>query len=153
MEINGKKSFVSFLFVCLGNTCRSPMAAALAEKELGKGSKIESAGIFVQAMGAAGPAIKVMKSEFGIDISGHIPRNVSEVSLSEFDYIIAMDSYVGDYLIKKYSIPKEKIILWQIEDPYFQGIDVYKQCAYDIYSHIKILTKRGFLASSACKIK
>jgi len=141
MQINIKKSPVSLLFVCLGNTCRSPMAAALAKKELGKENKIESGGIVVQAMGAAGPAIKVMKSEFNIDISGHIPRNVSETLLNDFDYIIAMDSYVADYLIRKYNIPKEKIILWQIEDPYFQGIDVYKQCAYEIYSHLKTLTK------------
>ncbi len=141
MQINIKKSPVSLLFVCLGNTCRSPMAAALAKKEFSKENKIESGGIVVQAMGTAGPAIKVMKSEFNIDISGHIPRNVSETLLNDFDYIIAMDSYVANYLIRKYNIPKEKIILWQIEDPYFQGIDVYKQCAYEIYSHLKMLTK------------
>jgi protein-tyrosine phosphatase len=142
--MNIEKSFVSLLFVCLGNICRSPIAAALAKKELGKGNKIESAGIFVQAMGASGPAIKVMESEFGINISGHTPRNVSEILLNEFDYIIAMDSYVGNYLINRYDTPLEKTILWEIEDPYSQGIDVYKQCAHEIYSHIKMLIKKCF---------
>ncbi len=144
--MNIRKSFVSLLFVCLGNICRSPMAAALAKKELGKGNKIESAGIFVQAISASGPAIKVMQSEFGIDISGHTPRNVSEILLNEFDYIIAMDSYVANYLMKKYNIPKEKIILWEIEDPYSQGIDVYKQCVHEIYSHIKTLILKNVSA-------
>jgi len=117
------------------------MAAALAKKVIGKRAEVESAGISVRAVGAAGPAIKVMESEFGLDISGHVPRGVSGIGLDDFDYIIAMDSYVADYLIKRYNVPKEKLILWQIEDPYLQGIDVYRRCAYEIYSHIKTLIK------------
>uniref|UniRef100_A0A7C2WKH5 protein-tyrosine-phosphatase n=1 Tax=Thermorudis sp. TaxID=1969470 RepID=A0A7C2WKH5_9BACT len=35
----------SVLFVCRGNTCRSPMAAALARKVLGSEIEIQSAGI------------------------------------------------------------------------------------------------------------
>lgn len=118
------------------------MAAALAKKVIGKRAEVESAGISVRAVGAAGPAIKVMESEFGLDISGHVPRGVSGIRLDDFDYIIAMDSYVADYLIKRYNVPKEKLILWQIEDPYLQGIDVYRRCAYEIYSHIKTLIKK-----------
>jgi len=118
------------------------MAAALAKKVIGKRAEVESAGISVRAVGAAGPAINVMESEFGLDISGHVPRGVSEIGLNNFDYIIAMDSYVADYLIKRYNVPKEKLILWQIEDPYLQGIDVYRRCAYEIYSHIKTLIKK-----------
>jgi len=125
------------LFVCVGNTCRSPMAAALAKRELKSSAEVESAGIITQSIGAAGPAIKVMQSEFGIDISWHIPRSISEISLDKFDYIIAMDSYVGDYLKRIYDIPKERLIIWQIKDPYLEGIEVYKQCAYEIYSHIR----------------
>ena len=46
-----------FLFVCYGNTCRSPMAEGLARKLLGEGVRVESAGLApIPAMATLHPA-------------------------------------------------------------------------------------------------
>ena len=68
------------LFVCTGNTCRSPMAVGLLEREVGSsgaGCRIRSAGVSAAAgLPASRGAIDAMR-EIGIDISGHRTEPVS----------------------------------------------------------------------------
>ena len=68
---HGMNRSLSLLFVCQGNTCRSPMAAALAQRRW-SGCKIQSAGISVLSagQGAAYEAAAAMRRR-GIDIGAH----------------------------------------------------------------------------------
>lgn len=130
------------LFVCSGNTCRSPVAFGLAMKILGDLAVFESAGISAIESQANPNAIEVMR-EMGIDISNHCPRRVSSVSLGDFDFIIAMDSNVNLQL--KHLLPDrpDKILSWVIDDPWGGDIEVYRKCAETISN--KILGFRKFL--------
>jgi len=109
-------------------------------------ANVESAGIAAWGYDASHEAIKVMKDEFDIDISEHNPTDIKDLSLNNFDYIVTMDSYIDTYIkkyIKKYyQIESNKIISWNIIDPYGRSIDDYKRCALTLQTHIQnLLTK------------
>jgi protein-tyrosine phosphatase len=93
---------VSILFVCTGNTCRSPMAAAFCERMLAErlGCRIAdlpSQGVIVHSAGTLGvsagkasrEAIEVCRSQ-GLDISSHVPRGLDVDLLQPADYIFTM---------------------------------------------------------------
>ena len=127
----------SLLFVCFGNTCRSPMAAGLAKKILGNKVKIESAGLAPFFESATREAVEVLKNLYGINISNHSPRSVFDLDLDRFDLIIALDSIVWSNLHTSYPYLSDKILLWEIEDPFGKDMKVYEKSAEKIQDHIK----------------
>jgi protein-tyrosine phosphatase len=114
------------LFVCIGNICRSPMAAALAEKLFGDRISSESAGISPVYDEATPEAVWVM-SERGLDISDHRTRSASEVDLDRFDLIVALTPSVRAGLPP--TSKPERVLTWEIEDPYGGDLDIYRECA------------------------
>lgn len=127
------------LFVCGGNTCRSPMAAGIAQKMLQGIAYVKSAGIYAFGNKAAQEAIEVMQRHLGIDISEHQPQAVENFLLNDFDYIIAMGFYEYEHLKARHQIIPSKLIEWDIEDPYGQGIEAYEKCASKIQKCIQEL--------------
>lgn len=86
----------TFLFVCTGNTCRSPMAAAIARAALeGResevfGYEVSSAGTSAGAgMEATPEAVDVLR-EMGIDLRSHESAPVSRRLLEESEHIFAL---------------------------------------------------------------
>ena len=79
------------LFVCTGNTCRSPMAEGLLRKIAeGKELEISSAGISAhQGIPSSYEAVKAM-FEDGIDISAHRSRPLDGFMLEEADAVYVM---------------------------------------------------------------
>jgi len=75
------------LFLCTGNSCRSQMAEAFLRKL--KGDKFEAYSAGLNPTNLDPMAVKVM-NELGIDISGHSPKDINEVSGLEFDYVITL---------------------------------------------------------------
>lgn len=122
----------SLLFVCYGNTCRSPMAEGLAKKILPDKIDIESAGLSPVFEGAVGEAVEIMKDLYGIDISSHRTRSVSEVEREHFDYIIILDAAVYEILKYRYPILLDRLILWDIADPFGQSREAYERAAEKI---------------------
>ena len=118
------------LFVCQGNTCRSPMAVGLASNLLPENFSFDSAGIDADFGKPANPnAIKVMQHEYGIDISDHATKDIETINLDEFDKIIALDEYVYNELISRYDLNHIIMYKWNIDDPYGPDYERYKRCA------------------------
>jgi protein-tyrosine-phosphatase len=66
------------LFVCTGNTCRSPLAAVLWEA-LHPGGRVASAGVGAWSGAPAARAAQQVAREYGADLSHHRSRHVREV--------------------------------------------------------------------------
>jgi len=85
----------SYLFVCLGNICRSPLAEGIAKKyaqQRGLSLLIDSCGTGDWHVGEppCADSIKVAK-EHDLDISGQRARQITPNDLSTFEQIIVLD--------------------------------------------------------------
>ena len=132
---------MKILFVCTGNTCRSPMAAALMNK-ISKENDMDvtscSAGIFAKAGDKASThAINTMK-EYEIDISNHTATPLTESIINDYDLILTM---TDGHKAMISALAPEKIFTiceyagynGEISDPYGGSLKEYRQTAEDIY--------------------
>lgn len=124
---------MKILFVCTGNTCRSPMAQAIAEDYIKKHNikniEVSSCGIYPEiGANASKNAVEVMK-ELGIDISNHKARQFDANDITDSD-IIAVMSPQHMALLSVAGVPEDKIIILGggIHDPYGSNIDTYRSC-------------------------
>jgi protein-tyrosine-phosphatase len=132
------------LFVCYGNVCRSPMAVGIARKRHGNLMLAESAGIAPSGGKAKEEAVLVLNAVYGVDISDHRPRSVTDVDLASFDYVIALDLPIYTRLKESDRVPTEKLFGWDIEDPIGLGYQTYKQVARKIEKRLEqFLEHRG----------
>jgi protein-tyrosine-phosphatase len=113
------------------------MAAGIAQKLYPEKVIVESAGIAPYGDKAAPEAVEIMQSEYGIDISRHQPKGVSYFLINEFDYIVALDPYVFDHLKIYFQIAQKKLIKWDIDDPFTEGVEVFRDCARNIQTCVK----------------
>ena len=140
---------MNVVFVCTGNTCRSPMAEGLFRSIL-KDKNISDVQCGSCGVGAftgfpaSEYAIETMK-QFGVDISDHRSRPVSRYILDEGDLFVCMtNSHLN--ALSPY-VPKEKLCLLSedgIPDPYMGSQEDYLHCAEKIYkSLVELIEKTG----------
>ena len=134
---------IKIIFVCTGNTCRSPMAAALAEQifsQAGLVTKVASAGVSAWAnQPASRHAISVMKDK-GLCLIAHKAALVSKEILDGAALILTMTSSHGAVLISDYPEAKDKIFTLgeyvgkntDISDPFGGSLEDYRTCAEQI---------------------
>lgn len=143
---------MNILFVCTGNTCRSPMAAALFNKmavEKNLPVRIESAGIYaVDGQPASAGAIGAME-KYGIDLSGHRAKPVKPELLDKCDLILTMTAGHRDALLpyapgKVYTLCEYGGISGDIKDPFGGDVHIYEECAAEILCALeKVAEKIG----------
>ena len=134
---------VNILFVCTGNTCRSPMAEGFAKKALAEklgckvdqlgqmGYKVASAGISAaNGIGATPEAIRFCDSR-NADISNHKSRNITAEIIKEADYIFAMSEGQKSDIIQLSPDGQKCMLLDEnknINDPIGGDFETYKMC-------------------------
>lgn len=134
---NSGKHIPKLLFICYGNTCRSPMAEGLAKRMLGDRAEVESAGFMPMFESAAPDAVAVLKELFDVDISEHRPKAVSDLDLDEYDRIFVLDTYVYNTMSKLMKNNTDKLILWDTEDPFGKDREVYERVARWLDEHLR----------------
>jgi len=138
---------MNILFVCTGNTCRSPMAEGYLESKDLPDLKIESRGFSGNGLPVSENSQEVME-EIGIDISFHKSTQLNLSDISWADKIIYMSE---DHLILlSLYAPAEKLLLLGngISDPYGGDIERYRQCRDEITAEIDKLIKEDFFSET-----
>lgn len=127
---------MTVLFVCTGNTCRSPMAEGYLNSKKLKNVTAMSAGLFADGSHVSRSSASVMK-EKGIDISHHISHSLTKADIDKADKIICMSPSHRDALIAMGVGPdKISVLGFGISDPYGSDEDVYRLCRDEIFAEI-----------------
>ena len=101
-EAVGQQTACLTIFVCTGNTCRSPLAEALFKRKLAdrlscsseelsaRGFLVLSAGLAAMMGGAAAAEAIEAANAYGADLSGHVSRPLTPELAAQADYLVAM---------------------------------------------------------------
>lgn len=138
----------NILFVCTGNTCRSPMAEALFRSILeaeGYDNEYEcsSAGVYAfEGDSSTVEAIEAMK-KYGLDISKHYARVLDYEMIQNAYIILTMTKDHKRMILDVYPEVADKVFTlkefagyteddWDISDPFGFDVDIYEACAEEI---------------------
>lgn len=118
-------------FVCTHNACRSQIAEAWANKYASGGIRAVSAGTHPDEMVDPG-AVRIMRSNHGIDLSGKHPKRLDEVG--GIDVLVTMGCGVACPYV-----PGALLVEWDIPDPMGGSDEAYDEVIELIRSKVKVL--------------
>lgn len=127
------------LFVCSGNAYRSPMAEALLKK-LRPDLEVDSAGLHV-----AIPVSKEVKDYLkNLNAERYLKsfsESLDEKNLRVYDLIVAMEPKHKNAVLRKCPECVRRIVVWNIDDPYFEKQEDAEIIYHEIENKVKKLAE------------
>lgn len=163
MEENAKKKII--VFVCAGNTCRSPMAEAVFRSELRRrrieGAEVYSAGLNARGDGTENINAKsaVVLAENGLSVENFHARQLDGETMRSVFAIVCMTDSQRDLLmdlrwdiLRKAGEEEIENNVWsfselcgyEIPDPYGRDLDVYRETFQRINAAMPHLFEKFF---------
>lgn len=141
---------MNILFVCTGNTCRSPMAAALMNKiaiEENLDVRIESAGLFAESGAPATNEAIIAMKKYDIDLLSHHAQEINSELIEKSDVILTMTEgqkmLFGDMAKDKtYTLCEYAGVKGDIDDPFGGDVLEYEETAQAIYFALQAICER-----------
>ncbi len=151
-----RQSTCLIVFVCTGNTCRSPLAEALCKKRLSdrlgcrteelpdRGYTVVSAGLAAAPGAGAADEARVVAESYGADLSAHQSRPLTPDLAAQADYLVTMTRGHVQAMTNHYarlgSRPRLLSTLGDdIADPIGQHQEVYGTCGRQIWEALETL--------------
>ncbi|OGF15319.1 MAG: hypothetical protein A2W00_06975 [Candidatus Eisenbacteria bacterium RBG_16_71_46] len=148
--MSSSEALFRVLFVCTGNTCRSPMAAGALLRELGSDAgrvEVSSAGTAAwEGQPATASTVEVAGRE-GIDLGLHRSRRVTPALLRDADLVLVMErGHLG--AIQALGAPRDNTHVlneWPspgdpelpVSDPFGASMEAYEECWRRIRHHVR----------------
>jgi protein-tyrosine-phosphatase/DNA-binding transcriptional ArsR family regulator len=131
---------VKVLFLCTGNSARSPMAEALARARSGGAIEAYSGGSHPRPLHPN--AVRVMREEYGLDLAGHASKHLDVFAGQRFDWVISLCDRVREVCPEFPGHPET--IHWSIANPATGDADdvtypLFQQTAAELSTRIEFL--------------
>jgi protein arginine phosphatase len=141
----------NILFVCTGNTCRSPMAEALLRHHGNESYEVKSAGVFATpGEPASQNAILALKNK-GIEMN-HSSQQISEELLQWSSHVLSMTNNHKKFLISQFPQYKDKIVTLyehakgynrEISDPFGGSLSKYENTLNELDDLVKQIVQNS----------
>ena len=137
------------LFLCTGNSARSQMAEALARARSGGRVEAHSAGSHPKPLHPN--AVRVMRDEHGVDLTGQRPKHVSAVAGQRFDLVVSLCDRVRE-VCPRFSADPETAH-WSIADPTAGHASGDDTASYPAFHRVadELETRIGFLLAALAR--
>jgi arsenate reductase len=125
------------LFVCLGNSCRSPMAEALARHIASDVIEASSAGL--APLGYVSPATLKVLAESGVAGDGLVSKPLRMVDFTSIDLVVNLAGRSIEKYLDGRVLPVED---WDVGDPFGSDLAVYRRIRDEIEQRMLDLAER-----------
>jgi protein-tyrosine-phosphatase len=126
------------LFVCIGNSCRSPMAESIALRDAADLFECASAGL--NALGVVQKQTLQTLETNGYPIKGLYSKPILNDAWADADLVINMSGYSRERAFAR--VDWHKVEDWDVQDPYGSDPQVYQRIFEDIRTRIETLAAR-----------
>jgi len=137
----------TILFVCTGNTCRSPLAAGIYAAQNPE-DNVLSAGLSAAEGMPASAHMLAVAPEYGADLGPHRSRQLTPELLEQADYIVCLSASHAKHLVSYLSLDraqrsgeKLRVLAGGIPDPYGGNLEAYRACGLRIAAALPALRR------------
>ena len=141
----------TILFVCTGNTCRSPMAQAMMNRKIADkfGTKNASSELPIRAISAgvaayggepSSPGALEAIKKYRTSLDSHLSSQLTREMVDHADIILTMGGRHKHVIVSQWPSAESKVHLIspegaEITDPFGGPLDVYERCAQQLDQH------------------